>query len=74
MLRLPLDNSPICIFVQTVLKLMISLKRGHEIHDLTNKHHFSTLCIVAVQDILMQNDTVQRLSPQEFPGESLFKS
>ena len=47
---------------------MISLKKGHEIHHLTNNHiflHSSLWQRPAVQDILKENDTVHKLSPSE---------
>ena len=40
LLRLPLHIAPFYIFVQTVIKLLISLKKGHPIHHLTNNHLF----------------------------------
>ena len=57
--KIPINNSPILIFVQTVLKLMISLKKGHEIYHLTNYHLFPHSALwqpLAVQDLLMHND------------------
>ena len=68
MLRLLLNNSPICIFVQTVLKLMISLKKWPDINHLTNKHIFTHSELwqrLAVQDVLMQNNIAHWLSPSE---------
>ena len=47
---------------------MISLKKGHEIHHLTNNHQFPHSALwqrLAVQDVLMQNDIVHRLSPSD---------
>ena len=53
---------------QTVLKLMISLKKRHEIHHLTNKHPFQNSALwqhVAVQYVLIQNDIAhQKMWPQ----------
>ena len=68
MLKLPLTNFPIWFFVWTALKLMISLKKGHEIHHLTNIHHFLHCALwqpMAVQDVLMRNAIAHRLSPSE---------
>ena len=68
MLKLPLINFPIWFFVRTALKLMISLKKGHEIHHLTNIHHFRHCALwqpMAVQDVLMRNAIAHRLSPSE---------
>ena len=68
MWRLLVNNSPICIFVQTVLKLMITHKKGQEIQFLTNNHLFPHSALwqwLAVQDFLMQNGIVHWLSPSE---------
>ena len=47
---------------------MISLKKGHEIHNFTNNYLFSHNALwqrLAVQDVCMQNDIAHRLSPSE---------
>ena len=64
-LGLPLNNFPICIFGQTVLKLMISIKKRHEINHSTINHLFPLCQRLAVQDVLMQNDIAHQLSQSE---------
>ena len=47
---------------------MIALKKGHDIHHLTNYHLFPHSALwqrLAVQDVLMQIDIVHQLSPPE---------
>ena len=76
-LRLPLNNSPICIFVQTVLKLMISLKKGNEIHNLTNNHLFQIVhCGNNWQSRTFSWRLLLRINRahQKLPCHSLFKT
>ena len=47
---------------------MISLKKGNEIHHLTNNHifpHSSLWQRLAVQDVLIDNDIAHQLSQSE---------